>query len=419
VSDKDDQFVKMTNMMDPAYASGRWQDGIGRIYFITRKPAIGTSVSVVCTGGQGVSIPAGSLAEALDGNIYTCVDGGTIDQTGTVSLSFVCNTLGPIPCPAGTLSKIYRTVLGWDSITNPTDGALGQNVESRAEFEERRAQSVAANARNTNESVLGAVLDIADVLDAYVIDNDQSSTVSKGGVSLDANCIYVAVSGGTDIDVATAVWRKKPPGIPYYSGSNTTVTVTGSADLYTPPLPTWTVKLFRPPPLPILFAVNMLTNQQVPSDAAAQIQNAIILAFAGADGGTRARIGSTLIALRYASAVVALGAWAQLLSIQIGSYNNPVVSFTGSIAGTTLTATGQSPAASLAIGQTISDGGAAPAVLPGTTILSGSGGTWTLSKSQTVASRAMFGMLANRNSVVTNINQRPTISAGNIAVTFT
>lgn len=415
VSEKNSQFVKMANMMDPAFASGRWQDALGRIYFITRKPAIATTVRAVCTGGQGVPIPAGSLAKAQDGNIYTCTDGGTIDQTGSITLTFACNVLGPVSCPAGSLNEIYRSIPGWDTINNLADGTLGQNVESRAEFEERRAQSVAVNSSNRNEAVLGNVLNVANVLDAYVIDNEQSTPQTKGGVTLDANCLYVAVSGGADLDVATAIWQKKPPGIPYYSGSNTSVIITGSSSLYVPPLPTWTVNFLRPNQTPILFAISILNNSLVPSDAVTQIQNAIIGAFAGADGGTRARIGSTLLALRYSSPIISLGSWAQIISIQVGMYNFPAASFTGSISGTTLTV---SSGTGIATGQTVMDGGLAPAVLAGTTIVSGSGTTWTVSKSQTVSSRSMFAVLANRQNVTLNINQLPTIDAANIAVTF-
>ncbi len=55
-------------------------------------------------------------------------------------------------------------------------------------------------------------------------------------------------------------------------------------------------------------------------------------------------------------------------------------------------------------------------VLPGTTIVSGSGTAWVVSKPQTVSSRAMTGVAVTGSSVQVNINQQPTISADNIAV---
>jgi hypothetical protein len=408
-----DSFINLSNQMNPDFADGRFQDAIGEIYFIPRNSSEPTTVQAVCTGGPSTVIPAGALARATDGNVYTCTDGGTIDQTGTITLTFVCNTLGPIACPAGTLNKIYQAINGWDTINNPADGELGANVESRQQYEERRKETVAVNSNNTDQAVMGAVLSVTNVLDAYVIDNPQATPQTIGGVVIDPNAIYVAVSGGTDADVAQAIWKKKPPGC--NMTGNTTVTVTGSSALYAPPLPTWTIKFERAPGLPILFAVNLLNNNQVPADAVTQIQNAIISAFGGGDGGQRARIGSTIFALRYAPPIIALGSWAQIISIQVGSSNNPTSTFTGAIAGTALTVSGVSGA--IAVGQTVSD--ASAGVLPGTTIISGSGTSWVVSKTQTVSSRAMFGSLANRNDVVVDIDQTPTINANNIQVTLT
>ena len=97
---------------------------------------------------------------------------------------------------AGTLTTIYRAVPGWDSITNAVDGTTGRDVENRADFEARRVASVALNARNTLASIRGAVLDVANVIDAYVDDNSTASPAVKGGVTFPAYALYVAALGG-------------------------------------------------------------------------------------------------------------------------------------------------------------------------------------------------------------------------------
>lgn len=407
---------RLFNEVDPAFASGRMQDAIGRIYFITRKPAEPTVVSAVCVGAQGVPIPVGSLAKATDGNIYSCTDGGVIDETGSVTLTFACTVDGPIACPANSLNQIWRAIPGWDSINNPSDGVLGNEVESRSEFEARRSASVAKNARGSLGAVLGAVLDVDNVLDAYVTENVSGSPITIRGVSIAPKSIYVAAVGGTDLDVATAIWSKKAPGCGY--NGNTTVTVTDDNSGYVAPLPTYEVTFERPKPLPILFSVFLANNSGIPSDGTQQIQDAIIAAFAGADGGARARIASIIYASRYYAPVAALGSWAQIINIQIGSLNTPAAEVTGSIAGTTLTVTSVASGA-LAIGQTISDDGQSPAVLPGTKIIAGSHPTWTLSVSQTISSRTLYGALPNQSFVDVNADQVPTISADNIAVSTT
>jgi hypothetical protein len=413
IAEVNSQVINLFNQFDPAYAYGRGQDAIARLYFLSRLPALPTTVDLLCTGGQGTIIPAGAVAKATDGLLYTCTDGGTIGASGTVTLSFACNTYGPISCPAGTLNKIYRAIPGWDSCTNPTDGVLGRATESRSQFEERRAASVAKNAVGSLNAVQGAVLAVADVLDAYVTENTTGSPITVRGAAVAAKSIYVSVSGGDDDDVGAAIWSKKAPGCAY--NGSTTVTVTDTNGVYSPPLPSYQVSFVRPTSLPILFAVTLQNNAQIPANAASQIQAAIMLAFAGADGGTRARIGSTVLAARYYAAVSALGEWAQVLSIVIGSTNTANASFTGSIAGTTLTVSGVTGV--VAIGQTISDLlGAVPA---GTKILSGSGSTWTINKSLTVSSRAMKGVTPAATFVDVNADQVPTINSENITVTTT
>jgi hypothetical protein len=62
-------------------------------------------------------------------------------------------------------------VPGWDTIYNYAAGAIGNLVESRADFEIRRVASIGANSNGTYDSVLGAVLTVPGVLDAYVLGN--------------------------------------------------------------------------------------------------------------------------------------------------------------------------------------------------------------------------------------------------------
>jgi len=399
------------NQIDPSYSSGRMQDAIARIYFLERNPAEPTAVQALCTGGEGVVIPVGALAIAEDGNIYTCTQAGTIPSIGNITLSFACNTVGPITCPAGSLNRIYQSIPGWDSITNVADGVIGQTTESRADFELRRQASVAQNSRGSLQAVQGAVLSIAGVLDVYVTENDLDTPATVGGVTLAAHSLYVAVVGGASQDIGDAIWSKKAPGCNY--NGNTSVTVVDNNPAYSPPLPTYTVLYQIPSSLPILFAINIVNGPLVPADAITQIQNAIIAAFAGSDGGARARIGATIYATRYIPPLTALGSWLQIISLQIGSGNNENAHFTGAIAGTALTVSAVT--GTIAIGQTVLGAG----VLPGTLIASGSGSSGVVSISQTVSSEAMQTAIATRNQIAVNINQVPTIDANNILVTLT
>ncbi len=306
-----DLFVQYTNQVDPAYSTGRMQDAIARIYFLTRMAATPTIVSATCSGATGVVIPVGALALATDGTIYSALTSGTIPIGGTVTVQFAALVNGPIACPAGSLNTIYRTIPGWDSVTNAADGALGRNVETSADFERRRSLSVAANAIGILPAVRGAVLSVPNVLDAYVTENNTGSSVTVGGQAIAARTLYVCVQGGADADVALAIWSKKNPGCGY-TGS-TTVTVTDTNSGYLTP-PTYSVSFQRAAALTINFAISLATGSDVPSDAAAQVQAAISTQFQ-AD----ARIGQTIFASAFIAAIGALGAWVRVISITVNS----------------------------------------------------------------------------------------------------
>lgn len=314
INDKNAQFLALANGVDPAYASGRMQDAIGRIYFLERTPAEATTVTATCSGLTGAVIPLGSLAQATDGNIYASTAAGTIGVGGTVDIPFQCTVTGPVICTAGSLSAIYKAVPGWDSVTNVADGVVGNDVESRAEFEARRAASVALNARGSIEAVRAAVLNVPNVLDAYVTDNSTGSPVTTGGVTLAAHSLYVCVSGGATADVAQAIWSKKDPGCAY--NGSTTVTVYDTSGGYAVP-PAYSVSFQIAAPLTVEFTVDLATNPFVPADAATQVTNALLSAFAGGDGGSRVRIGVSVFASRYYAPILALGSWVEIKSIKL------------------------------------------------------------------------------------------------------
>lgn len=318
IADKNNEIATVVNQVDPQYAADRFQDAIGRIYFLTRKPATPTAVTATLTGLVGTVIPAGTLAQDTSGNTYAASGSATISITGTVDAEFQNIENGPIPCAAGTLTQVYQAVPGWDAITNAADGTMGQNVESRADFEYRRKNSVALNGKGTPGAIYAEVFALADVLDVYVKDNPSGSTVNTGSTNypLLPHSVYVAVVGGADADIAAAIWRKKDVGCDY--NGNTSVVVTDDSG-YNYPQPTYTVKFERPDALPVKFAVQLVNDASLPSNIVQLVQNAIIARFNGADGTTRERMGSLILASRYYGAVVSVAPNVSLISILIGT----------------------------------------------------------------------------------------------------
>lgn len=318
IGDKNNEIAYITNQVDPQYSSGRFQDAIGRIYFLTRKPALPTTVLCTLIGLSGTVVPAGTLAQDTNGYIYASVGTVTIPDSGSVDCEFQNLETGPIACAAGALQIVYQSVAGWDAITNAEDGVLGSVVESRQEFEYRRKNSVSINANGTPGAIYGAVFNVENVVDCYVIDNPTGSTVNTGATNYPvlAHSVYVAVVGGTDADVANAIWTKKNLGCDM--NGNTIVAVTDTSG-YNYPYPTYTITFERPAALPILFAVDIVDDPSLPNDIEQRIKDAIIARFNGVDGTARERIGSYVLASRYYGAVSLTASNVQPLSILVGT----------------------------------------------------------------------------------------------------
>lgn len=326
IGDKNNTIAYILNQINPNYSSGVWQDAIAAIYFLTRLPAVPTTVQLLCTGANGTVIPVGALAQDAAGNIYTCTQAGTIPIGGSITLTFTCNTAGAIACPHDSVTKIYQPIVGWDTVNNPTDGVTGSLVESRANFEVRRRASVAVNAHGSLQSIQSAVFSVTNVIDVYTYENVTDSTNYVGATNYPIlpHSIYVAVVGGASQDIANAIWTKKNEGS--NMNGNTSVIVYDTS--YSLPYPQYNITYNVPDSTTVKFQVNVSGVNGLSADLVVQIQNAIIAAMTGADGGVRARIGSTLFASRFFAGIQAINPQLTPVSILLGKVTPTLSSVT-------------------------------------------------------------------------------------------
>lgn len=318
IADVNAFWAWLVNQMNPDVNSGFMQDAIGRIYFLTRNPGLGTVVQCTCIGAANTPIPMGSQVQDTSGNNYISTVAATIPIGGSVSIPFVNTTLGPIACPANTVTKIFQTIPGWDTVNNPLPGVAGANVESQAAFEFRREQSVALNARGALPSITANVWQVPGVIDVYGYENTTNAPITVGETDyvMVPHSIYIGVVGGDPQAVAQAIWEKKNDGSDY--NGNTTETVVDSTN-YEIPYPSYSVTFNIPSATPILFSVQVKNTPQLPTNYVSLVQAAIIAAFVGSSGGTRARMGALLTAAQFYPAVINIGQGVQLVSILLGS----------------------------------------------------------------------------------------------------
>lgn len=276
ITQKDAELAFLANMFNPKTARGIWQDALAEIYFIKRKKAVNSRCYCVLTGLKGTVIEKGSKIQSVADNTYwNLLDDVTIQNDGSVIALFECETEGAVIASPNTLTQIITTVAGWDTVNNSQAATVGTLEESQQAFEKRRYDSVALNSRGTTSSVYARVLQLDNVVGCYVVDNKTNIVKTIDDYDLKPHSIYVAVLGGSNQDIAEAIYKSLSAGCDY--NGNTTIDVT---DENTKSIES--VTFMRPIQQNVYIKVNLF-NKDLPNDYENLIKNAVINNFYGLD----------------------------------------------------------------------------------------------------------------------------------------
>lgn len=287
----------LANQINPNVAGGVFLDAIWALTGGQRLPATKTSVLDVTLGGlAGTLIPAGSQASLVDGTLFASVSDVTLDGSGVGSVEFQAVDAGPVAVNVGALSQIVTGVLGWDTVTNPTAGAPGRNVESDLSARLRRKNTLGAQNVALPVAISSGVYGVDGVRSLVFRENTASTTQTIDGVSMVAKSIFVCVDGGTDGDVAAAILAHKSLGAAM--NGTTTVNTTDPATGQVYP-----VKFQRPDPIAVQARVTVRDINAL-GDVTATVQ-AAILAYAagGIEGEAGFVVGGSVSAFELAGAV--------------------------------------------------------------------------------------------------------------------
>ena len=316
IVDKDNEVLFLGNQFNPLTASGIWQDALGKIYFLTRKTAQASEAVCQCNGLAGTVITQGArIKSSADGSEWACMEAVTISAGGTAQARFQAQTPGPLVALANTLTEIVTVTPGWDSVTNPAAAVVGRDSESQLEFEKRRYNSVAANARGSVAALYGAIANLPDVLDVAILENIGNDPIVSWGVTIPGHSVWIAVTGGTDSEIAEAIYRKKDAGCG--TAGNTQI---GYQDAELPGMPIYTYRIERPAPLAFAVRVTLRLTPTTPQDIKQKIKDAVLADFNGAGPHDNLRVGTAqeVYASRFYCAVIGAGVQ-NLVSIELAA----------------------------------------------------------------------------------------------------
>lgn len=311
---KNAELLYLSNQFNPKVAEGRWQDALGYIYFLTRKMDEPTVVTCQLTGLNGTIIPYGALVQSANGWTLICNRSVSIDANGKAETTFRASETGPIEIPAHSVTSIVTTIPGWDTVNNDAPGAVGRDLETRAEFEARRAASVAANAHGSTGSIYGTIANIAGVLDVQVLENIGPDPVIKYGVTVPGHGVTICVYGGEDADIAKAIYNKKDSGCD--TGGNTPITYT-AADYHNA---VYDYLIMRPEPINFWIRVVLGAGVVLTPQTQAALKLALYQDFYGQNvqsGDARIGLAQTVYASRFYCPAMAVDGVSNIKEIQV------------------------------------------------------------------------------------------------------
>jgi len=300
------------NLFNVMLSYGVFLDAILANFGMYRTGATSSRVDAVVTGKQGTVIPANSQAATSKGIIFYSENDIIIGESGTAEGIFLSAFHGAIACATGELNKIIDGTFGWETISNPAPARLGSERESDASFKKRFLNSGLYTGKALLENYYKAILDTENVISAFVYDNYTNECMTYDTVEILPRSIYCCVDGGTDEDVANAIFSVKSSGCGYTGNTNVQIRDKFHGALYN-------VKFDRPEMIDIVVSVLVDKGTAASTELEMTIKNTI-LSFANGEipGFAGLNIGNNVIPFEIASGLSSVISGIVVKNLKVG-----------------------------------------------------------------------------------------------------
>ncbi|MDY6148965.1 MAG: baseplate J/gp47 family protein [Porphyromonas sp.] len=227
------------NARSPETAIGASLDSVVKLNGIKRKAASHSTCQVKITGTPFTQIVDGAVKDRA-GLIWDLPSSVVIDSDGTIHTVVTCRTAGAVSALAGDISQIETPTYGWVSVVNEGAAVLGNAQETDAQLRERQTISTANPSQTMIDGTKGAIAALKNVSRYAVYENDTNveSVTDDNPYGLPAHSVTCVVEGGTDEDVARAIYLHK--GIGCYTNGDVVVQYTDQNDYIN------RIRFFRP-----------------------------------------------------------------------------------------------------------------------------------------------------------------------------
>lgn len=225
--------AELANQINPDLAGGIFLDAIWALMGGQRFDATHSFLSQVkFTGIAETIIPKGAQAATLNGDLFETTKTLIIGKDGSVTADMRAIETGAIECGVGQLNKVASSVLGWETVHNPSNAVLGRDAESDLQSRRRRKQTLAKNTVSVGEAITSALHELEGVRSLSYRENYTDQPMMFDGITLVPHSIYVCVEGGDKEAIARSLLRTKTLGAAFNGREEVEVLETISGQIY-------------------------------------------------------------------------------------------------------------------------------------------------------------------------------------------
>lgn len=267
-----DNVERVYNNSFPGTAEGVSLDRAVKYKGVYRLKADYAHGKIQITGEPNESVAAGLIVGTKNNILFETTEDCLLDSNGVGYAEIYAQETGAKGnVDAGAITEIIESDPNVHSVTNlePTEG--GRDEETDAELYSRFQEYPSKSGSSNVESIEAKLLETPGVRDAIV--NQNTSSIEKDG--LPPHCIAPFVFGGSDEDVAQAIFSVAPGGIQIYG--TTVVQVTDSKGTV------HEIGFTRPETIQVYVRVTLTKGPDFPADGVTNVRNQILNYIGGTD----------------------------------------------------------------------------------------------------------------------------------------
>jgi uncharacterized phage protein gp47/JayE len=198
------------NGMSPMTAIGVQQDSLYKLNGIARLPATPSTATLTVTGTPFFQM-TNRVAQDANGNLWDLPTSFVIPSSGTIDVTATCETPGQVTAGPGTINVRNNPVAQWFTVTNATAANVGSLVEQDSAFRARQGLSVVLPSETLVNGTIAAIAAVPGVTryGTIGVENPTGNVDSYGNPP---HSISMVAEGGSDTDIANAIYLNKTPG---------------------------------------------------------------------------------------------------------------------------------------------------------------------------------------------------------------